>query len=788
MQTFLTNLQASDFLSDFAKRSETIILEEGKEKKELEAICEARHYSIKNSRDLAVFKTIYAFTDRPNANGAILPKQELLRVLPQLIGKPISVDHNRNHVVGHYIDYRYKAKENTIIAYGVFYKSNFADLWEEAQELFKKNKLGTSFEIWSPADKRVHRKDGTYELHEMEIAGGALLFGEKPAFDEAKVLEMAKKQIEFPQELVRAMEEFKKYKEDELIKPTNIMMTPKQIICSNCGEKIIYNGIDIKVQCPKCKSILNSEGVMQFPPQIKDFQLLCPSCKLNNWLIISRDKDKAIIKCLGCSKDFNIDFSIIEKNKLLEKINFYYLGVAMCPQCKKEHLIEAISTINSKTIRCDKCGLEFVYNLNKLNDIKKISKIEEIKNEVKIQENTVKVAKSEEGGKEKMFIVELSKFHRYIDVENFDEIEKASIEEEYDNEVIIDQFDIEIESYDDDLESEDELEEARLTYEERQNLPDDMFAVIIKVKNEKTGELRKIRKYPINDEIHVRNALARLGQPKAQATLRKYGISIKSIKARILKRARELKMTELLKRHEAIKLTYEERKELSDDMFAVVIRVKNKKTGEIRKIRKYPIHDEAHVRNALARLAQSKPRAELRSLGISPEIVLKKILKRAKELNMTDILERHKEKTEKVSASIEQVSALENAVKQITDLKKELENEKIKVISVQKDLEKANEDLIKIKSETEKKIELLKVKAKEVVKREKELGDLAKGMTDEEILNDELFIKAKVKKENSDLEQCDVIGDKSTIKDSEYYKGLRKEIDSFAFDTKKKKK
>ncbi len=678
MQTFLTNLQASDFLSDFAERSETQILEEGKEKKELEAICEARHYSIKNSRDLAVFKTIYAFTDKPNANGAILPKQELLRVLPQLIGKPISVNHNRNHVVGHYIDYRYKAKENMIIAYGVFYKSNFADLWEEAQELFKKNELGTSFEIWSPNDKRIHKEDGSYELHEMEIAGGALLFGEKPAFDKAKVLEMAKKKVEFPQELVRAMEEYKKYKDDELIRPKIIMQ--KIITCSNCSEQITYNGIDIKVRCPKCKAILNSEGVMQFPPQIKDFNLLCPSCKLNNWLIISREQDKSLIKCLGCSKQFNIDFSKAEKNQLIEKVNFYYSGIAICPQCKKNHPIEAISTMNTKTIKCNKCGLEFTYDLNKLSKTKKISKVEEIKKqEVINQENTVKVAKSEEGGQIKMFKVELSKFHRYIDVENFDEIETASINEEY-----------------------GDLEEAK-------------------------------------------------------------------------------------------RLKYQERKSLSDDMFAVVIKVKNKKTGEIRKIRKYPINDEAHVRNALARLAQAKPRAELRSLGISPKTVLKKILQRAKELNMKDLLERHKEKAEKASIEetkvekIETPTPLENAIKQITDLKKELETEKTKVTSIQKDLEKAKENLEKVKSETDKKVELLKAKAKEVVKREKDLGDLAKGMTDEEILNDELFIKAKVKKANSELEQSDVIGDKSTIRDSSYYKDLRKEIDSFAFDTKRKR-
>ena len=107
-------------------------------KKELEKIAEARGIKIKGSRDLAVFKTIYAFTDTPNSNGAILPKKELLRVLPQIVGKPININHERRFVVGHYIDYRYKQSENKIMAYGIFYKSNFGKEFEEAKSLFKK--------------------------------------------------------------------------------------------------------------------------------------------------------------------------------------------------------------------------------------------------------------------------------------------------------------------------------------------------------------------------------------------------------------------------------------------------------------------------------------------------------------------------------------------------------------------------------------------------------------------------------------------------------------------------
>ena len=100
---------------------------------------------------------------------------------------------------------------------------------------------------------------------------------------------------------------------------------------------------------------------------------------------------------------------------------------------------------------------------------------------------------------------------------------------------------------------------------------------------------------------------------------------------------------------EAKKLKYEEKQKLSDDDFAVVVTVKNKVTGEPRKIRMFPIHDEAHVRNALARLPQAAE--TLKKLGISQETVLNKILKRAKELNMTELLKRH-EKAEGVTYRI----------------------------------------------------------------------------------------------------------------------------------------
>ena len=200
MKEVLTNLEISAFLKDFEKHSETTILEDSKEKNEIFEIAKARGINLKDNTDLAGFKTIYTFANEANKNNARLPKTKLLKALPTLIGKPVDIDHNRKYVVGHYIDYRYKQKENMVIAFGVFYKSNFGKEWATAKKLFKAKKLATSYEIWCPKEKRRYLNDGTYELLSMEIAGGALLFKTEPAFEDAKVLELAKSILEKQEE------------------------------------------------------------------------------------------------------------------------------------------------------------------------------------------------------------------------------------------------------------------------------------------------------------------------------------------------------------------------------------------------------------------------------------------------------------------------------------------------------------------------------------------------------------------------------------------------------------
>ena len=245
-----------EFLADFEQNSTIELLEEGKERDEILQIAEARGIKLKNRISLAGFKTVYTFANKANKNKARLPKKELLKALPTLVGTPVDIDHMRNYVVGHYIDYRYIVKDDSVIGYGVFYKANFEDEWENAKKLFKAGKLTTSYEIYSPKNKRKTLKDGTFELYNMEIGGGALLFKEKPAFADAKVLEIAKLHIAKEEDnLVYAS----KYRcEDIIINGKTERVCTK---CGNCGLEVAEEKKEVLILSLKYENMTYNANV-----------------------------------------------------------------------------------------------------------------------------------------------------------------------------------------------------------------------------------------------------------------------------------------------------------------------------------------------------------------------------------------------------------------------------------------------------------------------------------------------------------------------------------------------
>ncbi len=420
MENMITNVQLQEFLQDFQERSETIILEDGKEKNEIIAIAKAKGILLKGSIDLAGFKTVYAFTDRPNLNGAILPKAHLLKALPTLVGKPIDIDHNRRYVVGFYIDYRYVAKKSMVIAYGIFFKNSFATEWKEVAKRFKEKTLATSFEIWSPEADYVKHANGTYDMAEMEVAGGAILFEDDPSFKEAVVLELSKvAEGLYNTDLVFASTKYKcndiltnignlkcvkcgrckekgevkmaepeiktkapkaeenKIESIKVIKPE--VVTVSKIKCSNCEDEFTpMDTISGQLKCPKCFAIIDRAGTVLYPPQIMNFKVSC-SCRANDWILIKYiDKgEKAHIKCRLCSKQYEIEFTSMAVDEIIKIPTFMYEGETTCRQCQRTLFFNITSDEKTTSIKCDKCGITFEIDISKHCD-RRVKNIKEL--------------------------------------------------------------------------------------------------------------------------------------------------------------------------------------------------------------------------------------------------------------------------------------------------------------------------------------------------------------------------------------------------------------------------
>jgi len=401
----LTNTGIQSFLQDFKENSRTQIYESGKQKDEIIAIAKAKMgIDLKNNSDLAGFKTIYTFADKFNGNGSRLPKQLLLKALPTLIGKPVNINHVRNYVVGYYIDYCYVEAKDQVVAYGLFFKSNFGEEWAEAKNLLKSNQLGTSHEVWSPEKTRKYFADGTYESTVIEFAGGALIYRGQPdplmpgrkmhtAHRGCDVLELAMQHMDKkPGDMLFAsLEDSKKiYNKEDLIvaseaeefverikediqqrvdsgsyKENNSPQQVPKVICEHC--KYEFETLEVgEITCQECKSIIDRTGKVLFPPQVIDFNFNDPDDGYANWRLIENSNESAIIKNTDTGKIYELNFKMSDSNdEILNKISFVYIGSASCPQCGYTQSISTSSKDENFELNCPRCELRFHKNIKR---------------------------------------------------------------------------------------------------------------------------------------------------------------------------------------------------------------------------------------------------------------------------------------------------------------------------------------------------------------------------------------------------------------------------------------
>ena len=238
-------ISVESLLKEMTYGAEYRFLECGKDDDELQKVAEKRGIKLP-AIDLSIFKCSFCFTNRTNLNGCSLPDDEVKKSLDTLVGKAIDFDHLRERIVGHWLDATLEG--DTMYAYGAFFKGNLQDDYETIKDLMAKKNLAISFEAYG---NREFRKDGTYDLKDIEFAGGALLITTKPAFPGAGVIEMANtKVLEFakamtePKQYVygierKKMEEAKKLKVEKARMYTfdmeTIMRLASEIVCPVCG-------------------------------------------------------------------------------------------------------------------------------------------------------------------------------------------------------------------------------------------------------------------------------------------------------------------------------------------------------------------------------------------------------------------------------------------------------------------------------------------------------------------------------------------------------------------------
>ncbi len=731
MKEKISLIAVQEFLHDFQQSSETYILEEGKEKDDILTIAKAKGINLKESKDLAGFKTIYTFADKANKNKARLPKEKLLKALPTIIGKPVDVDHIRKYVVGHYIDYRYKAKEDMVIAYGVFYKSNFGSEWETARELFGSGKLATSYEIWCPKNKRKKLDDGTYELQEMEIAGGALLFRTAPAFEDAKVLNIAKRTIENQEvELVYAS---KDYNNEELIVANNPFLEQveknkkalEEEKKKQAEEKIEVPKETVEVvqketvvEGPKVEEPKTTEQVQETPkeettPEVKQEEQIAPNTITCSNCKTEMPKPVEGIQELKCSNCFAILSANGEMTYPPQIIDFKL----SCPDCNSSNWRILENKETASKLKCLSCAKDYMINFKTDKQEEEVNKLNflytgfarchqcgtniPISCSSKIEKHELTCSKCG-----LMFEHDIKKSDRYKQIESItlvipeqkpEEPQKSSVEEipegetveQKDTNIVEKSETAEIETAEVNLEQkaleaqtnqakEENIEEAKLLKKQQRG------TVVFPYESPKVKD--KKDHFPINDADQARNALARVAQYNAVPEW--YNGTLKGLQARVRSAVR--------KAFPSIKVT--------EPTKAKVLRKAVKKIMKIKKERK-------------------------------------------------EMCKAHKEKESLLVAGIK------------------------KTVS---QLIKAQAEIKKIKEEADEKIKFYTSNAIEIAKRREELGEFGTSLSDKDIMTEDKYTEAKLEKANASCNE-DTVGSKVNEKDEAYYDRFRKEIDDNAF-------
>lgn len=339
--------EVQNFVDDVLNNARVELVTAESEKNELYRLAAKKGIIAKGSYDIGLFKTIYAFPDKPNTNGEILQEKNFLKVFPTIVMKPVTKAHLGNTqedwelykgkdrpvtILGVYFDYKYIAKTKTAIVYGIFFKSIYPQYWQQMQKYIKKGQLKSSYELWYDMDKVEELPDGSKKLWIIEMAGGALLLDDPilypdqaPASPDARVLAIAKKlEKNVKMGMIIASE----------LKQSEVNETP---VSEESEEQspVKPNRIPFKCACLECGMPLQ-EGVIK-----------------------SISKRVATVEC-QCGAEFELGFAKAKAN-ILRDLPFLISARVACPQCNGavDYTYFNQHEKGEKVVKCSKCGLKF---------------------------------------------------------------------------------------------------------------------------------------------------------------------------------------------------------------------------------------------------------------------------------------------------------------------------------------------------------------------------------------------------------------------------------------------
>ena len=209
-------------------------------------------------------------------------------------------------------------------------------------------------------------------------------------------------------------------------------------------------------------------------------------------------------------------------------------------------------------------------------------------------------------------------------------------------------------------------------------------------------------------------------------------------------------------------LTVKDRTKLNDCDFAVIKKIKNVTSGKRRKVRMFPLNDATHVRIALARLEEDNVKDTFTQLGISFKSVQQRILNKAKELNMKDILKKYEEATtdeqvELYARMAKEVASLKATIQELTEAQETAKTASADAITAKdtelSSIQEALEELTKAKDEAQAELTRRdeEITQATLASRKETLGDFAEGMEDADILDELKYEMSLLKKENAEL-------------------------------------